>query len=44
MLVALIASLATYWVSDGGVEVRFVLIGAAAGGATPWVLRRTGLR
>ena len=41
MLVALVASTATYWASDGSTAIRGIVIGGIAGGIVPWVLRRT---
>jgi hypothetical protein len=41
MFIALFASVATHWVDDDGIDVRYLFIGAVAGGIVPWVLRRT---
>ena len=41
MFVALVASTAVYWASDGSTAIRGVVIGGIAGGVVPWVLRWT---
>jgi cytochrome c oxidase subunit IV len=41
MFVALMASTAMYWLSDGSAAIRGIVIGGIAGGVVPWVLRWT---
>jgi hypothetical protein len=41
MFVALVASTAIHWASDGSTAIRSIVIGGISGGIVPWVLRRT---